>query len=98
MFRREIIFYRKTDHRRRDFLYTYNEYLIETSIFTIGNVYLPRARVCVCVYVCEINRSKDCLSSVNMKGLIIGIFEGEILNYSECLIGLSACCSFVYVN
>lgn len=52
----------------------------------------------MCVYVCEINRSKDCLSSVNMKGLIIGIFEGEILNYSECLIGLSACCSFVYVN
>lgn len=57
-------------------------------------MYIYRARVCVC----EINRSKDCLSSVNMKGLIIGIFEGEILNYSECLIGLSACCSFVYVN
>lgn len=66
----------------------YNECLIEVYFYYTECIFI----------VCEINRGKDCLSSVNTERLIIWILKGEILNYSECLIGLSACCSCVYVN
>lgn len=85
--RREIIVYRKIECSKERFS-VYNECLIEVYFYYTECIFI----------VCEINRGKDCLSSVNTERLIIWILKGEILNYSECLIGLSACCSCVYVN